>query len=90
MGKRSRILGSRARGKALAVLPSIPDAAPAEVKDGLAIRNACVTEGRCPVCGVRATVELDRAGMGWLTFGHVDGCPVLRDDDADALERGAT
>lgn len=63
------------------VLPSIPDDAPAEVKDALALRNACATEGRCPACGVTPTLELGSDGLGWLTFAHEPHCPSLRDEE---------
>ena len=34
----------------LLLLSEIRDDLPADVKNGLAIRNACAIEGRCPVC----------------------------------------
>ena len=67
------------RPSVLYVLPSIPDDAPDEVKDALAIRNACATEGKCPACGAIPELSLDRDGLGWLTFHHQPDCPV-RDD----------
>lgn len=72
------------RGPVVYVLPSIPDDAPDGVKDALAIRNACATEGRCPSCGATGELSLDRDGLGWLTFRHLTGCPVLLDDEVSA------
>jgi hypothetical protein len=77
----SRIPGTyRNRGRTLFVLPSIPDDAPDDLKDGLAIRNACATEGRCPACGAVPELSWDTDRLGHLTFRHEDGCPVFRDD----------
>lgn len=82
-GRRRRVPGIR-KGSTLFVLPSIPDELDEAVKDGLAIRNACAVEGRCPVCGVepelRVTRELPR--VVHLVFRHEDDCPVLRDPEA--------
>jgi hypothetical protein len=65
--------------RTLYVLPSIPDELDEELKNGLAIRNACATGGRCPVCGVTPELHVDRAGIHHLVFCHEDGCPVTRD-----------
>ena len=66
------------------VLPAIPDEAPDEFKNGLAIRNACAVEGECPVCG--AVGELHPHPQLELVFAYVfeheDWCPVLRDEGA--------
>jgi hypothetical protein len=66
------------------VLPSIPDNADEALKDGLAIRNACAVEGRCPDCGAVGVVTADPADprLFHLTFEHEDACRVLRDDGA--------
>ena len=77
----SRVPGTYRRpAHVLYVLPSIPDDAPDGLKDGLAIRNVCMTEGRCPACGVTPTYSVDDTGIGHLTFAHEDECRVLRDD----------
>lgn len=86
----ARVPGTRRRRRALAVLPSIPDDAPAEMKNALAIRNACLTEGRCPSCGTTPRVTVDRHGFGHLTFEHDDSCPVLRDDGSYGGETNAS
>ena len=83
MTRRHRIPAIRT-GSTLFVLPEIPDDAPEEFKNGLAIRNACLTEGRCPACGavgeLSADPELER--IFHFTFRHEDWCPVLRNDEA--------
>lgn len=78
MSRRARIPGTR-RGGVLFVLPSIPDEFDDEMKDALAIRNACATEGRCPSCGATGELELHPSieGLGRLTFRHQDGCKAL-------------
>jgi hypothetical protein len=48
-------------GRALAVLPSIPEDAPFKVREGLARRRITATTGRCP-CG--ATVDYEAAIAG--------------------------
>jgi hypothetical protein len=68
----------------LFVLPSIPDDAPVELKNALALRNRCATEGRCPACGTVPDLEWDEHGLGHLTFRHDEDCPVLRDEEAAA------
>jgi hypothetical protein len=55
------------------VLPSIPDDAPAPLKNALALRNRCATEGRCPAYGVTPDLEWDDDGLGHLTFRHKEG-----------------
>lgn len=85
MSRRPRIPGTSSRRlRALYLLAEIPDDAPEDVKNGLAIRNACATEGRCPSCG--ATGELhadpDMPGVFHLTFRHEDGCGVVCDPEA--------
>ena len=80
MTRRRRLPGTRA----LLVLPSIPDDAPEDVKSGLAIRNVCATEGRCPSCGAEGEVYSDRAHPLFfhLVFRHEDWCPCLTDNEA--------
>lgn len=79
--KRHRLPGTRSR--ALYVLPSIPEDAPAEFKNALAIRNAASTAGVCPACGVRGELSgPDAHGIFHMTFQHADGCGALLDGDA--------
>jgi hypothetical protein len=81
--KRPRIPGTR-RTNALYLLPEIRDDDPPEVKNGLAIRNACAVEGRCPCCKVVGEITPDPVlpGLWHFTFRHEDWCGVLRDGDA--------
>lgn len=71
----SRVPGLRSKST-LYVLPPIPDDAPAELKDGLAIRNACAVEGRCPTCGVAPEVIADPELAG---LHHADDCRATLD-----------
>lgn len=81
----SRVPGTyRNRGNTLYVLPSVPDDAPADVKNALAIRNACATERRCPACGTTPELTVDSNGFAWLTFQHEPDCPVLLDPEVPA------
>lgn len=61
------------------MLPSIPDDAPDALKNALAIRNACATEGRCPACGAVPELHLDEYGIHHLVFAHEDDCLCLVD-----------
>jgi hypothetical protein len=83
VSRHPRIPGTRKRGT-LYVLPEIRDEWPVELKDALAIRNACATEGRCPSCGVvgvlSADTELD--GLFHYTFEHEIWCGALTDEAA--------
>lgn len=81
MNRRPRIPGTRS-GRALYVLPSIPDDLPEEVKDGLAIRNAASIEGRCPSCGARGEIEADDVHdrIFHLVFRHEPWCQALLDE----------
>lgn len=83
MSHRGRIPGMR-QMRALYVLPPIPDDAPDELKNALAIRNACATEGRCPDCGVAGEVYRDTEyeGIYHYTFRHEPGCRCLTDGEA--------
>lgn len=79
-----RIPGTASRPRVLFVLPPIPDDAPDDVKDGLAIRNAASVRGVCPSCG--ATPELYRDGLGILhaVFQHEPDCGALLDEGTAA------
>jgi hypothetical protein len=80
--RRPRIPGTR-KGT-LYVLPGIRDEWPAEVKNALAIRNACATEGRCPCCGVVGEIvpdpEIER--LNHYVFEHKADCEALTDGAA--------
>ena len=78
----SRIPGLYRKGSSLYLLPSIPDDAPAELKNALAIRNACAIEGKCPSCGATGELTFEQNGLGHLTFHHEPECPVLHDQEA--------
>jgi hypothetical protein len=82
VSRRGRVPGMRKN--VLFVLPSIPDDASDELKNALAIRNTCATEGRCPACGVEPTLDLDAYGIHHLTFRHDDDCPCLLDSGTAA------
>ena len=72
----SRVPGTYRRPKALFVLPSIPDDAPADLKNSLAIRNACATEGRCPACATVGALHPDaHQPLLWhYVFEHENWC----------------
>jgi hypothetical protein len=75
-----RIPGTSSRPRrVLYLLPEIPDDAPESVKDALAVRNACATEGVCPDCGAVGELQSDAAlpGVFHLTFRHEPDCCVL-------------
>jgi hypothetical protein len=84
MSRRPRVPGMTSRPlRVLYLLPEIPDDAPEELKDALAIRNACATEGRCPDCGACGEIHgPDEHGIMHLVFRHEDDCGVLRDPEA--------
>jgi hypothetical protein len=84
MSRRPRVPGMSSRPlRVLYLLPEIPDGAPEDLKDALAIRNACATSGVCPDCGARGELTgPDGHGFFHLTFRHEDECDVLRDPEA--------
>lgn len=88
MSRPRRIPGTPRRplGSTLFLLPSIPDDLDERTKNALAIRNACATEGRCPVCGTVGAIEADDElpDVWHITFRHDDDCPVLPDDEVTA------
>jgi hypothetical protein len=83
VSRRPRIPGTPGR-KTLYVLPEIRDDDPVELKNALAIRNACATEGRCPGCGVVGVVypDAEHEGLWHYTFRHENWCRALTDDAA--------
>jgi len=81
--RRHRIPGTSARGRVLFLLPEIPDDAPEEFKNALAIRNAANVAGVCPECGARGELSgPDEHGFLHLTFEHEAGCGVFTDEAA--------
>jgi hypothetical protein len=58
-----------------------PDEFDDDAKNGLAIRNACATEGPYRVCGAAVELVVNRAypALMHLVFEHEDDCPVTRD-----------
>lgn len=76
MTKPSRIPATR---RTLLLLPGIPDDATEDIKNGLAIRNACITEGKCPDCGAEPYFTLDPDGITHLVFEHEYECAVVSD-----------
>jgi hypothetical protein len=69
-------------GRTLLVLPAIGDDWSETLKNGLAIRNRCATEGRCPSCGVLGELRADPTSTGvyHLTFRHEQSCGVFADE----------
>jgi hypothetical protein len=83
MAKRPRIPGSSGK-RTLYVLPEIPDDYPVELKNAIAIRNACATEGKCPGCGAVGELHEDEqhAGLFHWVFQHEPWCGALTDEAA--------
>lgn len=69
--------------RAAYVLPAIPDTASDDVKNSLAIRNACAIDGVCPDCGAIGELAPDKEmdGAFRLTFAHEPGCRSLQIED---------
>jgi hypothetical protein len=72
------------RANTLFLLPVIPDDAPSAFKNALAVRNACMTEGRCPYCKTIGEIHADAEfeGIYHYVFRHEAWCVVLADGDA--------
>jgi hypothetical protein len=69
--------------RVLFLLREIPDDSPEDLKNALAIRNACATEGVCPDCGACGEIQgPDDHGIFHAVFRHEDACGVLRDPEA--------
>lgn len=72
----------RARRPVLAIVPAIPDDAPAHIKNGLAIRNTATVTGKCPHC--KAVAEITRmpqpGEIGHAVMEHEDDCPALLEE----------
>jgi hypothetical protein len=83
--RRRRIPGTTRRPlNVLYVLSEIADELDQRVKNALAIRNACATEGRCPGCGVVGVVipDAEHEGLFHYTFRHEPWCAALTDEAA--------
>jgi hypothetical protein len=83
MSRQPRIPGTR-KGSVLYVLPQIPDDLEPTVKNALAIRNACATNGVCSGCGAVGELHPDRriAKVWRYVFRHEPWCPALTDEAA--------
>jgi hypothetical protein len=74
----------RGNGPDLLVTIDIPEDAPHEIREGLARRRLCFTQGRCP-CGAvftRPNRAQRRAALAagtvlHVTIEHEDGCPAI-------------
>lgn len=84
----SRVPGTyrRPAGPTVYLLPSIPDGLPTTIKNAIAIRNQCATDGVCPGCGTVGELTPDREheNLMYLTFRHEPWCGCLRDREAAA------
>ena len=71
-------------GRTLYVLPNIPDDAPEDVKNGLAIRNATNVAGVCPSCGATGEIhrDTDHDGVWHIVFEHESECRAFTDGTA--------
>lgn len=80
----NRVPGTFAQPRIMYVLPAIDDDLEPDVKNALAIRNACATEGRCPACGVTPEMHPDAEypRILHLVFAHEADCPVVANEDA--------
>jgi hypothetical protein len=81
--KQPRIPGTCSQ-RTLYLLPEIRDGDSSARKNGLAIRNACAVEGRCPYCYAVGEIHPDGAleGVYHYVFRHENWCRVLLDGDA--------
>jgi hypothetical protein len=81
--------------RTLIVTPTIPDNAPAEVREGLVRRRIALTTGTCPCGGTRARLpraarRAAKRGGGnivRLEVAHAPGCPATS-EAVDAHLRG--
>jgi hypothetical protein len=78
--RQPRIPGTTKPARVLYFLPAIPDDAPTELKNGLAVRNACAVDGRCPECGAVGEVRGFGAMAYRCTFTREDGCAALLEE----------
>ena len=68
----------------LFVIPEIPDDAPSDVKNALAIRNTASVEGKCPSCGATPELRADPEHQLVIhaTFRHEPWCGAMTDGKA--------
>ncbi len=83
MSRPPRIPGTSS-GRALYLLPGIPDNLDEETKNGLAIRNAASANGICPDCGTVGQLHPDKqlARVWHLVFEHQFECRAATDGQA--------
>jgi hypothetical protein len=64
--------------------PPSPRPRHSQLKNALAIRNACATEGVCPDCGAVGVLEADaeHEAIFHYTFRHEPWCGPLTDEAA--------
>jgi hypothetical protein len=75
--------------KALVLLLPIPENAPVDVREGLALRNVVNTGGTC-ACGAVAVLPnraARRRGVAHMTAVHEDDCPATDENIREALGR---
>lgn len=70
------------------ILPDIPDDAPVELKNAIAVRNEASRTGRCPGCGAEMQLDgpLISGAVGSATMYHENEC-VAHDDAIRDLAR---
>lgn len=74
-------------GRALFVLPVIPDGAPTSVREGIARRRTAALTGRCP-CGAAGRLPAVAAGrVDAAKFVHKTRCPAVTETLAKAIRR---
>jgi len=84
-----RIRRQLAEGRAICLVPPIPDDASPALKNALAIRNAASASGRC-ACGAEGRiVGPDEDGALHLRFEHEDDCTATDGAIAEILRREA-
>lgn len=77
------------RGPVVALLPTIPDAAPYRVREGIARQRIAAVTGECP-CGAQADYNAARVdGMNVAEVMHDRRCPADTDRLAKAIRRWA-
>jgi hypothetical protein len=87
----TRIPPKAKRRRSLYLLPEVPDGAPTAVKNGIAMRNVCALEGRCPGCGAVGELHADaeHASLFHLVFQHEYECAASDDALLAAAAEGA-
>ncbi|MFC8248375.1 hypothetical protein [Streptomyces chartreusis] len=74
--------------RVLVIQPVIPDAAPEELKNGLAIRRTANTTGICPGCGARMAMPNRAERRVARRAGKIIAVVIAHDDDCPALLGG--